>query len=96
MVKSVGQIIFNDLVKSGIYEKLTVSQCVFEVLKHVFGDLSGHLKILSFKNGIVWIGTPNPAFSQELSFMEREIVNRVNEIIGEEVVKGIRFKEVFK
>ncbi len=96
MTKSVGQIIFNDLAKSGVYEKLTVSQCIFEVLKHVFGDLSEHLKILSFKNGVVWIGTPNPVFSQELSFMEKEIINRVNETIGEEVVKGIRFKEVLK
>ncbi len=94
MVKSVGQIIFNDLAKSGLYERLTLSQCVYEVLKHVFGDLSNQLKILSFKNGVVWVGTPNPVFSQELSFMEQEIVRRVNEIIGEDVVKRVRFKEV--
>ncbi len=94
MTKSVGQIIFDDLAKSGIFEKLTVSQCVYEVLKQVFGGLSEHLKILSFRNGVVWVGTPNPVFTQELSLMEEAIVGRVNEIMGETVVKRVRFKEV--
>ncbi len=94
MVKSVGQIIFDDLAKSGIFERLTSSQCVYEVLKHVLGDLSAHLKILAFKNGTVWVGSPNPIISQELSFMEDEIVKRVNEIIGQPLVKRIRFKGV--
>ncbi len=95
MIKSIGQIIFDDLAKSGVFEKLTVSQCVYEVLKHVLGELSNHVKILGFRNGIITIGTPNSVFKQELSFMEDLIVNRVNEIMGEKIVKGIKFKEVF-
>ncbi len=95
MIKSIGQIIFDDLAKSGVFEKLTVSQCVYEVLKHVLGELSSHVKILGFRNGIIVVGTPNSVFKQELSFMEELIVNRVNEIMGDEIVKGIKFKEVF-
>ncbi|WP_026939610.1 DUF721 domain-containing protein [Hippea alviniae] len=97
MLRSVGQIIKEDLIKNEAFEKIYVSELVFEALKHVLGEgLSSQIKIKGFKDKTVWIGTPNSVFSQELSFFEGEIVKRVNELIGEDVLKRVRFEESWK
>ncbi len=97
MIRSVGQIIKEELVKSEVFEKVYVAELVFEALKHVLGEgLSSQLTIKGFRNKTVWIGTPSSVFSQELSFFENEIVKRVNELIGEDILKSVRFEESWK
>lgn len=47
---------------------------------------------ISLKNGCLLLKTESSAWSQELSFMDEELMEKVNKHAGEKLVNKIRFK----
>ena len=43
------------------------------------------------KNGVLYIRLSSGALKQELSFQRRDIIDSINRIIGQEVLREIRF-----
>ena len=83
------------LVKQGLSDVVHAAFVCFEakkVLKKVFEkDFIKEIKIVSFKNGYLYIQTPNSAYSQEIKIKEKEIVDLAQERVKEEV-RGVRFR----
>ncbi|WP_084675035.1 DUF721 domain-containing protein [Hippea jasoniae] len=96
MIRSIGEIIERDLREIEPFGRLIFSSDIYALLSHIVGKgIVKHLKVLGFKNNTIIIGTPNPVFSQELSFMKDTIIERINQFFEREVVKNIIFKEVY-
>ena len=66
---------------------------VFNVWPKAVGEkIAKHawpLKLLD--DGLILIGTEHSAWSQHLHLMERDLVTRLNQALGEPRVKGLRF-----
>ncbi|AEA34242.1 DUF721 domain-containing protein [Hippea maritima] len=96
MIRSVGEIIEKELAKDNKWKIVNLSSYVYEAIKAVMGEgLSSHIEMSGFKDGIIWIKTPSSVFSQELSLWENQIIEKVNGIFKEPVLKGIRFREAW-
>ena len=46
----------------------------------------------SIRDGVLWVRTKSSAWSQELSMQKEPLIRRLNEALGAEVVKDIRFQ----
>ena len=44
------------------------------------------------RDGKLWVSVSHPAWRNELSFMKRELIDKVNQAIGEEIVRDIIFR----
>lgn len=44
-----------------------------------------------FSDGTLWISVSSPTVAQELSFFEARYIERINDLLGEEVLRRIRF-----
>ena len=53
--------------------------------------LSKHTKAASFRDGILTIEVEGSAWMHELGFLKRELVRRVNQHLGTEAVRDVRF-----
>ncbi len=67
------------------------------VLAHwaeIAGPLAAHARIERIGDGVIEIGTLHPLWAQEFSFRAEEIKDRINEILGDEVIDAIRISGV--
>lgn len=55
-------------------------------------DVKGKSWATLFKDGILYIGTEDPSYGQEIRFSKPAILNRINTQLGEEIVSDIRTK----
>ncbi len=44
-----------------------------------------------FSDGTLWISVSSPTVAQELSFFEARYIERINDLLGEEILRRIRF-----
>ena len=51
-------------------------------------------EFIGFEKGVLTVGVKSPGLRSDLSFKKREIAKVMNEFIGEELVKDIRFTGV--
>jgi len=54
-----------------------------------------HTKAISARDGILTVKTTSPIVSNELSLKELEILDKINNLIGEKLIKKIVFKSGF-
>ena len=57
----------------------------------VSAQISKNTHPLMIKNGILTVLTASSVWAQELRYTKKEIIKKLNEKIGEEVVRDIRF-----
>ncbi len=50
---------------------------------------------IGFKNGTIYVRVSSPAIANELSLREKQYIDRINKLIGENFVKRISFKSGF-
>ena len=51
-----------------------------------------HTEAIKIRNRILYINTSTSAWAQELSFLKKEIIEKFNQVAGQEVIRDIRFK----
>jgi len=47
---------------------------------------------VKIKNQVLYVSTSSSVWAQELTFLKEEIIKKINEKAGREVIKDIRFK----
>ena len=87
----------NDVLKKLKYRlQVAKKQKEIEVLKEwtdIVGEkLSSYTYPMYIVKGNLYIGSEGSSWFQEASFLRQEIIKRVNEKFGKEVVKDIKFK----
>ena len=66
---------------------------IWEVWDTVVGEaIARQAQPQQVRNMILWISVSSSTWMQQLEFMKKQIVKRLNEHIGEEVIKDIRFR----
>jgi len=55
-------------------------------------QVSKHTTPIMIKNGILTVLTSSSVWAQELRYTKKEMISKLNEKIGEEVVRDIRFR----
>jgi len=66
---------------------------IWEVWDSVVGEaIARQAQPQQVRNMILWITVSSSTWMQQLEFMKRQIVDRLNEQIGEVVIKDIRFR----
>ena len=66
---------------------------IWEVWDSVVGEaIARQARPQQVRNMILWIAVSSSTWMQQLEFMKKQIVNRLNEHIGEVVIKDIRFR----
>ena len=66
---------------------------IWEVWDSVVGEaIARQARPQQVRNMILWISVSSSTWMQQLEFMKKQIVNRLNEQIGEVVINDIRFR----
>jgi predicted nucleic acid-binding Zn ribbon protein len=66
---------------------------IWEVWDSVVGEhIAGQAQPHQIRSMILWVTVSSSTWMQQLEFMKQLIIDRLNERIGEEVIKNIRFR----
>ena len=66
---------------------------VWDIWEEALGDfISSHTKPEAFKNGLLIVNVDNPAMMQQLHFLKKEVISKLNKAIGKDEIKNIKFK----
>ncbi len=85
-MKSVGHTL-RELLKSwGIAETIKVLKMAREILKNYEGDA------VWFENGILFVWSPKAERRFEIGEKKAKIISAINSLLGENLVKDIKFK----
>jgi len=75
------------------FEKKIKEKEVISIWREVVGEeVEKHAKPFIFKKGRLHVLTSSPIWIQELTMRKEEIIKKINEKLGEEVVKEIFFR----
>lgn len=72
----------------------TVKNCRLLLLwiKVVDERVQKHTEAVKIQNKTLHVSTSNSTWAHELNFLKRDIINKFNQIAGEQVIIDIRFK----
>ena len=66
---------------------------IWDVWDSVVGEpIARQAQPQQIRNMILWITVSSSTWMQQLEFMKQQIIDRLNERIGEKVIKDIRFR----
>ncbi|MCL4377354.1 MAG: DUF721 domain-containing protein [Actinobacteria bacterium] len=85
--------IINKLVGESEYGKKIKQYNIFNHWPAIVGSAIGKkTKPEKLYKGLLYISVANSTWSNELSTMSDQLIKKINAYIGEEIVKGLRFK----
>ncbi|MCF7799614.1 DUF721 domain-containing protein [Candidatus Babeliales bacterium] len=67
---------------------------IFENWKTIIGNLNDKAKIERIEKNMLLIGVEHPAWAQELLFLSDFMKKRINNFLGKDYIKEIRFKVI--
>ena len=66
---------------------------IWDVWNSVVGEaIASQAQPQQIRAMVLWVTVSNSTWMQQLEFMKRQIVERINERIGETVIRDIRFR----
>ena len=90
-VKNIGELILKNLRAQGLETPLLQKRLI-AAWPEVMGELiAGYTQDLYIKNQTLNVRLSNPALRADLSMMRPEIVKKLNEAVGSQVIAEIRF-----
>ena len=90
-VKSIGELILRNLREQGLETPLQQKRLV-AAWPEVMGEMiAGYTQDLFIKNQTLFVHLTNPALRADLSMMRLEIVKKLNDAVGSQVIADIRF-----
>ncbi len=90
-VKSVGELILKNLREQGLETPLQQKRLI-AAWSEVMGEMiAGYTQDLFIKNQTLFVHLTNPALRADLSMMRLEIVKKLNDAVGSQVIADIRF-----
>lgn len=88
MFEKVDEIIDRRAKYYGLHDQIEAARICFEA-KRLY---TIQLEPISFKNGILTVSVKKSTEAQELQFKEKEVIKKLNQKIGQEVVKHLKFR----
>ncbi len=94
-IEDIGSIIKDVVKSSGMKSNLNISN-IFNRWKEIVGDeICKKAKPFRITRGILYVSVATSTWANELNLMSDQLIKKINSFIGEEVVKGIRFRQNF-
>jgi len=88
----IGSVIDDVVTNLNIKSKLNISG-IFNHWKEIVGmEISKKTRPKRLIRGILYVSVTTSTWANELSLMSNQLMGKINSYVGEEVVKGIRFK----
>lgn len=88
----INKIIKETVIRLRLEKKLKTGSVFNNWTKIVGKEIAKKAHPVALKNGHLVLKTENSTWSQELSFMDEELIEKINKFAGECIVKKIRFK----
>lgn len=90
-MESIKHIVTKVLDDLGIEKKVREARAI-SCWKEIVGErIASNTHPYKIQKGILFVSTSSPVWSQELSLLSREIKERINSLLGEDVIKEMRF-----
>ncbi|GFP30599.1 hypothetical protein HKBW3S44_00623 [Candidatus Hakubella thermalkaliphila] len=90
-MESIKHIVTQVLDNLGMEKKVRESRAI-SCWKEIVGErIASNTHPYKIQKGILFVSTSSPVWSQELSLLSREIKERINSLLGEDVIKEMRF-----
>jgi len=90
-LKPLGNFLPAVLDKLGLSERLAQQKAVILWKSAVGRDISKQTIANRTQENILYVSVSNPVWMNELVYLKSSIIKKLNELIGEEVVKDIKF-----
>lgn len=90
-LRPLGEFLPRFLNKFGLTEKLTQQKAVILWHKAVGVDIRKQTIANQIKDRVLFVSVANPVWLNELVFLKPKIIKKLNQLIGQEVVKDIKF-----
>lgn len=93
MLESLGRLLPKNLKRAGASKSIDAAMIAEEAAKalaEAFGDDTSHLRVVSFKDGVVKVACDRSVYAEDLRLREREIVDAMNARIGAHRVTAVK------
>jgi len=90
-LKPLGKLLPDYLNKIGLTERLAQQKAVILWNKAVGQDIRKQTVANRIEHSILYVSVTSPIWMNELVYLKSEIIKKLNELIGREVVKDIKF-----
>ncbi|MCS7249330.1 MAG: DUF721 domain-containing protein [candidate division WOR-3 bacterium] len=78
------------LKKLGLLDKLMEKEIIFKWKEIVGENFPSQIKPINIENKILYLKVPSPEWKAELSYLKDELINKINQKMGVEIVKDIK------
>ena len=90
-MEAIGGVLARVLRDLGLYGELQAWRAVEEWPEVVGARVSRHTRAVGFREGILRVEVEGSAWMQELSFLKRDLIGRLNQYLGSPLVREVRF-----
>lgn len=93
MLESLGKLLPKNLKRAGAGKSIDAAMIAEEAgraLADAFGEDAAHLRVVSFKDGVVKIACDHSAYAEDVRLRESELVETMNRRIGTERVTAVK------
>lgn len=91
-IEGVGAILEKTMTRLGFLQKARKYQ-VFSQWEKMVGRMAKHARPRRLDGDVLFVATASSVWSQELTFMSKAIISKINQALGGEYIKDIRFSE---
>ncbi len=91
-MKQLGDILFDTLQDLGMAKRYRAESAILHWPKIVGQDIAAHAVPIAVQRDIMVISVDNSVWCHHLSMMKEDVINKVNDFIGEKLIVDIRFK----
>ena len=90
-VEAVGGVLGRVLQRLGLSREMTGWQAVAAWPELVGPRVASHARAVAFRDGTLHVEVEGSAWMQELGYLKRDLVRRINQQLGSENVREVRF-----
>jgi predicted nucleic acid-binding Zn ribbon protein len=90
-LKPLGNFLPGVLNKLGLSDRLAQQKAVILWNKAVGPDIRKQTVVNRIQDNVLYVSVSNPVWMNELVYLKSGIIKKLNELIGQEVVKDIKF-----
>lgn len=90
-LKRLGDFLPNTLQRMGIASQIAQHKAVLLWKSAVGKDIAKQTNASHIENGVLFVSVKNSVWMTELTFLKTQIITKLNEIIGQNVVNDIKF-----
>jgi len=91
MAQRVKNLIYRYFQKLGLEQPFLENMALYYWKEAVGETIAQHTEPIRVENGIVFVKVDNDVWRQELQFLKKEIIDKLNETVGKQTIQEIKF-----